>query len=230
MTGRGGGIFYVPILVLAGVSMHESAAVGQLLSVATASVTAVVFIRKRRTDMRTVAILSPPMMASALAGGYLAHFVEGLWLKCLLGALLIVAAAAILIEKRERKEPASTVRMTVLAAMMSVAAMLAASVGIAVGSFLLPALVLIAGMAMHQAIGTTMVILALTAMMGFLGHTAGGDLKSEWAFILPPIVLAGGYLGGKIALHIPSKPLKWVFVISTLVAAILMIGNAILTR
>ena len=52
MTGRGGGNFYVPLLVACGAPMHGAATSGQFILVCTASVAALVFHKRRTVDWK----------------------------------------------------------------------------------------------------------------------------------------------------------------------------------
>jgi len=59
MSGRGGGNFYVPILVLAGLSMYQAAAMGQFILMIAALTGMLVFNKKKMVDWKLALIIDP---------------------------------------------------------------------------------------------------------------------------------------------------------------------------
>ncbi|MCD6288076.1 MAG: sulfite exporter TauE/SafE family protein, partial [Candidatus Hydrogenedentes bacterium] len=103
----------------------------------------------------------------------------------------------------------------------------AGAVGISGGSFKVPLMVLLCGVPMRVAVGTSSAMVAATALMGFIGHTANGNFNPAWAIPLACIAVAGGLVGGKIALRTDPARLKKLFAFSTLAAAAFMAFNAL---
>jgi uncharacterized membrane protein YfcA len=103
----------------------------------------------------------------------------------------------------------------------------AGATGISGGSFKIPLMVLLCGVPMRVAVGTSSAMVAATALMGFLGHAAGGDFNPSWALPIAGIAIVGGLLGGKVALKTKPKHLKKIFAVTTLIAAVLMAINAL---
>jgi uncharacterized membrane protein YfcA len=79
---------------------------------------------------------------------------------------------------------------------------------------------------MHVAVGTASILIAATALMGFVGHAARGDFQPEVAVPLAVVTLVGGLLGGCFALKTTPKTLKKVFAYSNWLAALFMAYNA----
>lgn len=77
MTGRGGGSFYVPLLVAVGAPMHEAATSAQLLLVAAAAAATLVFHKHRTVDWKLVLVIDPPTDVMAFVGGFCAHRFAG---------------------------------------------------------------------------------------------------------------------------------------------------------
>jgi uncharacterized membrane protein YfcA len=103
----------------------------------------------------------------------------------------------------------------------------AGMVGISGGSFKIPLMVLVCGIPMRIAVGTSSVMVAATALMGFLGHSAGGDLQIGIAIPIAMVALLGGVLGGKFSLRTSPKNLKKIFTYSTLAAALVVLAKTI---
>jgi uncharacterized membrane protein YfcA len=105
----------------------------------------------------------------------------------------------------------------------------AGAVGIAGGSFKVPLMVLLCGVPMRVAVGTSSAMTGITALMGFAGHAANGHFNGEWAIPVACAALLGGVIGGKFAVRTRPEKLKKIFAYTTLGAAVVMAVNALLT-
>ena len=79
------------------------------------------------------------------------------------------------------------------------------------GFLIIPALVLLFKMPMKQAIGTSLLIIALNSLIGFTGDI--GHFTIDWKFliIITLIAIAGILAGGLLAQKIEGEKLKKVF-------------------
>ena len=75
MVGRGGGNFYVPVIIAAGAGMHQAATTAQLILVATAAAALIVYQKHQTIDWRLAAVIDIPTDIMAFFGGYYAHLV-----------------------------------------------------------------------------------------------------------------------------------------------------------
>ena len=81
MVGKGGGNFYVVILTVSGVPMHEAATTGQFI-LFSASVAAMVVFQKNKSVSWMLAVIIGTITAlSALGGGYFFPFVQWLFVE-----------------------------------------------------------------------------------------------------------------------------------------------------
>jgi uncharacterized membrane protein YfcA len=106
----------------------------------------------------------------------------------------------------------------------------AGMVGVSGGSFLVPLMVLACNVPMKIAVGTSTTMVSATAFMGFLGHTVSGHFNLMAAFPLAIAGAVGGILGSKIALKSRPRFLKLLFAVTTFMAAVVMVFNALLTK
>jgi len=111
----------------------------------------------------------------------------------------------------------------------ALAGLVAGAVGISCGSFKIPLMVLLCGVPMRVAVGTSSAMIAATAIMGFLGHAARGHFEPQYAISLAIAAILAGIFGGKLAIKTNPKYLKFIFAITTFIAAILMVINSIST-
>lgn len=88
MTGRGGGNFYVPVLLASGLPTLQAATTGQCILFSTAVAASLVFHKSRTIDWKLALVIDPPTDVMALLGGYYAHLLPG-------GTLKFVFAGAI---------------------------------------------------------------------------------------------------------------------------------------
>jgi len=244
MVGRGGGNFYVPTLVLAGCSMHQAATTGQLILMSTAAAAMLVYGSNKVVDWKLALVIDPPTDIMALVGGYFAHLLPGSALKFVFAALLVLAGFMMLRPAAEAKRRDEArfgfwrrkfgdhhyvVNLWLVIPITAATGLVAGMVGISGGSFKIPLMVLACGVPMRIAIGTSSAMVAATALMGFIGHSAAGDLNPAWALPLAGVAVVGGLLGGMLSLKTDASKLKKLFAFTTLAAAVFMAANALLS-
>jgi len=244
MTGRGGGNFYVPLLVAVGAPMHVAAASGQFILLATAAAAAVLFHRHRAVDWKLALVIDPPTDIMAFAGGYLSAYIAGTTLKLIMAGLLVLAGLAMLLRVKDRRvEPrrrfgfwrrefageAYTVNLWLALPITAATGLVAGAVGISGGSFKVPLMVLACGVPMRVAVGTSSVMIAATAAMGLAGHAVQGHFDVYWALPMAGVAVLGGVVGSRFALKTKPKRLKTLFALTTLAAAAFMATHAVLS-
>ncbi|WP_155313974.1 sulfite exporter TauE/SafE family protein [Desulfosarcina ovata] len=245
MVGKGGGNFYVVILAIAGVPMHEAATTGQFM-LFSASVAAMIVFQKNKSVSWLLAVLVGSFTAlSALGGGYFSHLFSGFSLKLIFAVMLLIAGIVMLIPVSNRQTSTEHkhfgvirirsgseiygVNLCIALPVTILTGFGSGMVGVSGGSFLVPLMVLACGVPMHTAVGTASTLIAATASMGFAGHAVQGDFNPSWAIPLAIITIVGGILGGKLALSTKPKHLKKLFAYTNWLAALFMIINALHT-
>ncbi|MBN1603156.1 MAG: sulfite exporter TauE/SafE family protein [Chitinispirillaceae bacterium] len=245
MSGRGGGNFYVPLLVIAGLRMHQAAAMGQFILMIAALTGMLVFNKKKMVDWKLALVIDPPTDIMAFVGGYFSSYLSGSTLKVILSVFLVLAGISMLTKVKER--PLKTdkrfgywhrkfgneeyvVNLWYTIPITALAGLVAGAVGISCGSFKIPLMVLLCGVPMHIAVGTSSAMVAATAIMGFLGHTMRGHFQPEFAIPLAIAAILAGIFGGKLAIKINPKYLKLLFAVTTFAAAGFMIINTLSTN
>ena len=197
MVGKGGGNFYVVILAIANIPMHEAATTGQFI-LFSASVAAMVIFHKNKSVAWVLAVLIGLFTAlSALAGGYFSHLFSGFSLKLIFAVMLFVSGAVMLIPVPKNQTISKSkyfgvitlksgddiydVNLWIALPITVLTGFASGMVGVSGGSFLVPLMVLACGVSMHTAVGTASTLIATTAFMGFAGHAAQGDFNPSWA-------------------------------------------------
>ncbi|MBW2732701.1 MAG: sulfite exporter TauE/SafE family protein [Deltaproteobacteria bacterium] len=243
MVGKGGGNFYVLILAMSGIPIHQAATTGQFILFSAAVAAMVVFHKNKSVSWPLVLLIGGSTALSALAGGYFSHLFSGFSLKLIFAVMLFVSGAAMLIPVSEgKKAPGERkvgvvtvkvgdtrigVNMLVALPVTLLAGFAAGMVGVSGGSFLVPLMVLACAVPMRVAVGTASALVAGTALMGFAGHAARGDFQPEVAVPLAVVTIVGGLLGGRFALKTKPKSLKKLFAYTNWLAAVFMVYNAL---
>ncbi len=224
--------------------MHEAATTAQLTLACTAAAALLVFQRNRIVDWKLALVIDPPTDIAALAGGYFAHRFGGGGLKLIFAGLLVIAGLFMLrpvmdkplsatrrvgLWRRKFGEHEYVVNLWLAMPITAATGLVAGMVGISGGSFKMPLMVLACGVPMRIAVGTSSAMVAATALMGFIGHSAGGDLDLHRAAPIAVAGLLGGLAGGAFSLRTNPQTLKKLFAFTTLAAAAFMAASAAMT-
>ncbi len=242
MSGRGGGNFYVAALVLMGTPMHTASTTSQFILLASALSGALIFGKAKTLSWRLALFFGGLNAAMAFAGGFLAHRFAGITLQITLSILLFIAGVAMLLPEKGGRKTADPRRgfwnlqegdyTYVIDVKIAIPLVLATGffsgmVGISGGSFLMPLMVVGCGVPVRVAVGTQTVILAATALTGFAGNALHGGFDPILAVPAALAAVLGGLLGGQVALRTKPKSLKTISGLLTIVAAVLMLVNAV---
>ncbi|QRN86723.1 sulfite exporter TauE/SafE family protein [Clostridia bacterium] len=247
MVGKGGGNFYVLSMVLAGASMQEAATTSQLIMMMTSITSMLVFHKSKKVDWKLALVIDPPTDIMAFVGGYFAGNMDGSTLKIMFAILLIVISffmffnvnkKAVCMEKtaetrfgfwhRSFGGYSYTVNLWITLPLTALVGFFAGAVGISGGAFKIPLMVILCGIPMEIAIGTSAAMVAATALMGFLGHSVSGSINFLYTIPLAIMAVLGGLIGSRYAVHSKPKHLQKIFAVTNLVAALVMIFSILL--
>lgn len=242
MTGRGGGNFYVLVLVAAGQVKHEAAASSQFILMLTAIAGTIIFQKNKAVDWKLALVIDPPTDIMAFVGGYFSSYASNASLKLVLAFFLVLAGLLMLVKvkdrplqtakrlgywRREFQGQSYVVNLWYTIPITALAGLAAGAVGISCGSFKVPLMVLLCGVPMRIAVGTSSAMVATTAIMGFAGHATQSHFVASSALPIALCAVVGGLFGGKLAVKTNSEKLKKVFAYTTLAAALFMFFNAL---
>ena len=213
LLGGGGSILMVPILRYALGQDAHTAITLSLLVVGTTSLAAVVpHARAGRVRWKTAFVFGLAGMAGAYPAGALAGRIPPAVLLVSFALVMIVTAAAMLRRKPGgRGDPSQPAKARSIAKIVAEGVVVGAVTGFigAGGGFLVvPALVLLGGLPMEVAVGTSLVVIALkslAAFAGFVGHTT-----VPWALALAvsAAAIVGTLAGSQIAGRVCPKRLQ----------------------
>ena len=110
--------------------------------------------------------------------------------------------------------------------------MLTGLVGVGGGFLIVPALVLLGGLAIHTAVATSLVIIALKSYSGFVKYVDvlnQQNLELDWSIlgIVTALGVVGSVAGAKIANRMPQKSLKRGFGYFLIVMGIYILARSV---
>jgi uncharacterized membrane protein YfcA len=223
VLGAGGSILLLPLLVSgAALPTREAVPLSLLVVMLLALANLGPYVRRGQFALKPALILGVP----ALAGSWLG----GSWVKAGLipepVQLGVFSAAALvaswLLTRGSSGSTGARPRPALLATQGILVGLLTGIAGVGGGFAIVPALVLLAGLPMQLASGTSLLLIAVNALvaLGALGHWPAQSLP-----LMVPL-LAGGALGAvvgqRLAPHLSDRHLRQGF-------SILLIGSALLS-
>ena len=238
MVGKGGGNFYILAMLTAGISIYNAATTSQMIMILTSVTSMIVFSKNKRVDWKLALVIDPPTDIMAFVGGYFASNIRGDVLKIIFAVLLVIVSIFMLIPVKDKKMKNITrfgywkrkfgdsqyvVNLWLAIPITAVVGFFAGAIGISGGTFKIPLMVLACGVPMEIAIGTSSVMVAVTALMGLAGHSLNGNFDPQIAIPLAIVAVVGGLIGSRFAIKNKPKNLKIIFAIINLLGAVLMI-------
>ena len=221
LLGSGGSILTVPVLTYLVGQETKVAIAGSLMIVGIISLfSAIPYARQKLVKWRTVVLFGVPGMVGAVAGAWLAHFVSDA-IQMLIFAALMLTASYLMFKPMDLKDAESEHEERAMSKIMIdgfVVGAVTGLVGVGGGFLIIPALVLLGGLSMRLAVGTSLVIIAVKSFAGFVGYLDVLDalqLSIDWNIIaiFSIIGVVGGWLGHKISSKINQNQLKQGFAV-----------------
>ena len=244
MLGQGGGALYTPLQVWLGIGFHEAATTSLFLIMVTSVAASLVFHKAKRIDWPLAIALEAVTTAGGFAGGLGSGWLSGTTLS-LMFAGVIAAAAVLMIRPMRERAPCDTVgggflawrrtlgeqrycvNMALALPFSFVAGALSGLVGVGGGLIKVPLMVLVLGVPMDIAVGSSALMVGVTASGGFAGHLLHGHWRWELSLLLAAVVFVGGQIGSRLTVKLDKKKLKVGFGWFLLVIAATMALNAL---
>lgn len=244
MLGQGGGTLYTPVQVWLGIDFH-TAATTSLFLIMTASLSATIVFRKaRRIDWPLAIVLESATTLGGFAGGLWSGQFSGAFLSILFAAVVTVAGffmvkqfemnhkcpasrPGFLVWRRLLGEQQFCVNLAIALPVSFFAGLASGMIGVGGGILKVPMMVLLFGVPMEIAVGSSAFMVGMTAAGGFAGHVASGHWDWRTSLILAVAVFIGGQIGSRISVGLDKKKLKKGFGWFLMVIALLMTIKAL---
>ncbi len=214
LLGSGGSILTVPVLVYLLGQDEKVAIAGSLFIVGSiAAAGGLQFLRAGFIQWRSVFVFGMPGMLGTYLGAVIAAFVSGV-MQLALFALVMLLASWLMLRPLDLAHANRQARATwKIATDGLIVGVITGLVGVGGGFLIVPALVLLGGLSMHQAVATSLIIIALKSYSGFFKYLDVLEQQSlalDWKtlFIVTAIGIAGSVVGSKLARRLPQEKLK----------------------
>ena len=226
LMGSGGSILTVPVLTYV-VGQHEKVAIAGSLGIVggISLIACLPYALRRLVDWRSVVWFGLPGVVGAWLGAALSKKVDG---AVQLGAfaVLMLVAGVLMLRPHSMPSESSVVRRSVLKAGAEglLVGIVTGFVGVGGGFLIVPALVLLGGLPMNRAIGTSLVIIAAKSLVGFVKYLdvlAAQNLQVDWQVIalFTSAGIAGSFAGAALSKRMPQPLLRRVFAVFLFVVA-----------
>ncbi len=229
LVGGGGSILAVPVLVyVLGEPVKEATTASLLIVGLTALAGSIAHARQGRVNVRLAVAFGSSGLLGAIAGTALNRTVSPETILLGLAALMLAAAWATLRRSRQLEfTPHTNPRIAwgrVTLAGIGVGA-LAGFFGVGGGFVIVPALVLLLGLEMGVAIGTSLLVIALTSASAFAVHLASGGINWTIATTFALAGIAGALTGSRLGRNLSSARLTQLFAVLIISVAVFLIAK-----
>jgi uncharacterized membrane protein YfcA len=231
--GSGGSIITVPVLVYLLGQDEKIAIAGSLFVVGTIALAgSLQYVRAGLVDWRNVFVFGVPGMAGTYLGALIAAFVPGIVQLSVFALVMLLASYTMLrpVELvNEVHEPRETWKIATDGLFVGV---ITGLVGVGGGFLIVPALVLLGGLAIHTAVATSLVIIALKSFSGFYKYMdvlEQQNLELDWNTLLlvTGLGIVGSFAGARIANRMPQEKLKKGFGFFLVVMGIYILARSV---
>ena len=224
LLGGGGSILTVPMLVyVLHVDAKQSIASSLFVVGVTSLVGAVAHARAGRVRWKVGLLFGVAGMLGATLGGQIAGSLAGPVLLVLFAVIMLVTAGAMM---RGRGEPAgeprdlSVAKATFIGASTGVVSGL---VGAGGGFLVVPALALVGGLSMGDAVGTSLLVIAMQSLAGFARHAAHTPLDWTLLGVVAAAAILGSLVGARFASRLSPATMRRAFAWLVLGMALFML-------
>ena len=228
MLGQGGGSLYTPIQTWFGIGFHEAAATSLFLIMATSFSSSLVYRKANRIDWHLAITLETITAAGGFFGGIVSEALSGMALSLLLAGVLAIGAYFMIrwpeADPRPAGRPAGRfawqrtlgersyqVNMAIGLPISFVAGTLSGLLGLGGGILKVPMMVLLMGIPMEIAVGSSAVMVGMTAAAGLAGHVVHEHWNWRTSLVLAAVVFVGAQIGSRISLGMEEGRLKVFF-------------------
>ncbi len=217
--GSGGSIITTPaLLYLLDVEPKSAIAMSLGIVAVTATITALQHWRWGNVNLKITAVFGAFGVMGTYAGALLG-VITPVVIQLTIFALVMYAAAYKMLKPQHKSLGAAAVtgcldgysdelQYTHIAIHGIVVGILTGVVGVGGGFLIVPALVLLSGLPMKQAVGTSLSIVALKSFAGFAGYAGAVEINYTLMASFTGVAIVGSIIGSLISNRLPAALLK----------------------
>ena len=216
ILGGGGSILTVPIFVyVLGFDAKEAIAMSLAVVGAVSLFGAAGHWRAGNVNLRVALVFGVVAMAGTYGGARLAVYFSGA-AQLVLFAVVMLVAAYFMFRPRtveDRHGPPAPMPIPLIVVEGIAVGVLTGLVGVGGGFLIVPALVLLGRIPMKQAVGTSLLVIAMKSAAGFLGYL--GQVEVQWGFMagFSAVAVVGILAGTHLVKYVPQAALQRAFAV-----------------
>jgi uncharacterized protein len=216
LVGVGGGVIIVPLMTeTLKFRQHEAHGTSLIAVIFTGVAGSVIYYIHGSVDLTAAVLLAGMALITVRHGAKYCCFLPELTLKKYFGFFLLFVALLFILKPflpniTEGSSP-TWIRWIVLALLGALTGFISGLMGVGGGSFMVPMMVLFAGIAQHTAQGISLLAMIPASTVGAWTHWQEGNIRTSRLPGLVAGVLAGVYVGGSFAHLIPESELRLLY-------------------
>ncbi len=237
LTGGGGSILTVPILVyLMSINPVTATAYSLFIVGTTSTFGAIQNYRKNLVDIKNGFIFAiPSFIAVYLTRKYIVPEIPKViiespilitkdsFLMLFFAVIMVFGALSVLKKENQNTNNEEKRNLILIGIQTFTIGIIIGLVGAGGGFLIIPSLILFAKLQMKKAVGTSLFIIAMNSLVGFIGDVQ--NLEIDWTFLLTfsAISVAGIFLGMYLTKYTNESQLKKIFAYFVLVMAAIIL-------
>lgn len=237
LTGGGGSILTVPILVyLMSISPVTATAYSLFIVGTTSTFGAIQNYRKNLVDIKNGFIFAiPSFVAVYLTRKYIVPEIPKIilespilitkdtFLMLFFAVIMIFGALSVLKKKSQEINNEEKRNLILIGIQTFTIGIIIGLVGAGGGFLIIPSLILFAKLPMRKAVGTSLFIIAMNSLVGFIGDVQ--NLEIDWLFLLTfsAISVVGIFIGMYLTKYTNESQLKKIFAYFVLLMAVIIL-------
>ncbi len=215
LLGGGGAILTVPVLhYVLGYGPKVAIAMSLVVVGLTSGFGAIAHWRAGAVNLRAALAFGPPAIVGAVLGAELGLRVDERVQLTIFAVVMIVAAVSMYLGQEaiartaRRRAEGGAARLPFITLIGGLVGLLTGFVGVGGGFIYVPALVLLGGVAMKEAVGTSLVLIMLSCVAGMVRYQ--GTMVFDWTAIalFTAIAFVGVVIGSRLARHVSPQGLR----------------------
>jgi uncharacterized membrane protein YfcA len=235
LLGGGGSILTVPTLLYVFKLPAREAIATSLLVVGTTSLAALVpHARAGRVQWKTGAVFGVASMVGAFIAGRFASKIPESALLLGFGGMMVATAIAMMRPRKKSPEgadaqPVVQKPLPIVKILLEglVVGSVTGLVGAGGGFLVVPALVLLGGVPMGQAVATSLMVIAMKSFAGFAGYAGSVSVNFQLAAMVTAAAVVGSVVGGALVSKVHPDSLRKGFGWFIVVMSVFVLGQEI---
>ena len=224
LMGSGGSILTVPVLVYLFGQDEKVAIAGSLAIVGTIALAGgLTYLKAQLIDWKIVFLFGIPGMTGTYLGAWIAAYIPGI-VQLILFSFVMIAAAVMMVRKQNIDNNTHERHLIKIILDGMIVGVITGIVGVGGGFLIVPALVLLGGLTMRNAVATSLIIISMKSYSGFYKYIDvlnQQNLHLDWEILgmVSAIGIIGTFAGNYLCNKISQIKLKKYFAYFLLVMA-----------